>query len=270
MTDTDPTPRGDRPRTQPAVDPDHDRGDHAAASRGATAVSHDADRGDTTREYVARDDVDRPAAHTARDSFLGTDERVHGAANVSWGAIFAGVVTFIALMFVFGLVSAALGFQGTDGMAVGIWSAIALLVALAIAGFVSGTLAVRAGFLHGIGTWATSVVAMLVLVGWLGASVLGTIGGAVGNVAQTAIQESEVSTEDLGSAAEDANIDEQQLNQTQEQVEDTAQDAQEGLAASAWWAVAGLLIGAVVAGLTGAAGARSVHTDHAGDRDLVR
>lgn len=273
MSTTNPTPGEDRPRTPEDADADQTRGEHAAPGQGSTAMGHSAahdraehehsERGHTTREYTAR--ADTIPDHTTRDTFIGTDERVHGAANVSWGAIFAGVVTFIALMFVFGLISIGLGFQGVAGMAVGIWSAVALLVALAIAGFVAGTLAVRAGFLHGIGTWATSIVAMLLLIGWIGSSALGAVGGVVGNVAQGVLQGDAITTEDLGNAE----IDQQELNQTQQELEDTTQQAQDELAASAWWAVGGLLVGAVVAGLTGVAGSRSVHTDHERDRTVV-
>lgn len=268
MTETNPTPGGDRPRRPSETDADSHRGDHADVRQGSTAASHSTEHEHKTREYTTR--ADTIPDHTTRDTFIGTDERIHGVANVSWGAIFAGVVTFLALMFVFGLVSIGLGFQGVSGMAVGIWSAIALLVALALAGFVAGTLAVRAGFLHGIGTWATSIVAMLVLIGWVGTSALGAVGGVVGNVAQGVLQGEAVTTDDLGAAAEDANIDQQELDQTQQQLQDTTEQAQDELAASAWWAVGGLLVGAVVAGLTGAAGSRSVHTDHERERIVAR
>jgi len=263
MTETNRTPRGDNAsRDSEAV------GDHAArGEHGATVADKTGHRTDRADRRDDRDD--RIVDHTTRDTFIGTDEPSHRHSNVSWGAIFAGVVTFVALMFVFGLVSLGLGLQEAGGMAVGIWSAIALIVALGIAGFVAGMLSIRAGFLHGIATWATSLVAILVLVGWLGASVLGTLGGAIGNVAQGALQQTEISTEDLGAAAEDANVDEQELNQAQQEVENTAQNAQDELAASAWWAVAGLLIGALVAGFAGAGGARSVHTEHERRRALV-
>ena len=268
MTQTNP-PRSDQPR-RPV---DAERGEYAAEPHGATAATQRLDQQRTTGEHTTREYIaaDEPIPdHTARDAFIGTDEYIHGRANVSWGAIFAGVVTFIALMFVFGLVSVGLGFQGVDGVAVGIWSAVALMVALAIAGFVAGTLAVRAGFLHGIGTWATSIVAILVLIGWLGTSVLGALGGAVGNAVQGVVESGAVTTDDLGAAAEDAQVDQQELNQTQQQLEDTTQQAQDEVAASAWWAVGGLLVGAVVAGLTGAAGSRSVHTKHVDERDVIR
>lgn len=262
MTETNRTPRGDRPPS--ARRDDETLGDHAAVGDHGATVADTSDRPDRRAD---RDD--RIVDHTTRDTFIGTDEPSHRHSNVSWGAIFAGVVTFVALMFVFGLVSLGLGLEDVGGMAVGIWSAIALIIALGIAGFVSGMLSIRAGFLHGIATWATSLVAILVLVGWLGASVLGALGGAIGNVAQGALEQTEISTNDLGAAAEDAEVDEQELNQTQQELEDTAQDAQENVAASAWWAVGGLLIGAVVAGFAGAGGARSVHTEHERRRALI-
>jgi len=263
MTETNRTPRGNE-----ASRDSETIGDHAAGGEhGATVADKTGTR--TAREDRRINRDDRIVDHTTRDTFIGTDEPTHRHSNVSWGAIFAGVMTFVALMFVFGLVSLGLGLQEAGGMAVGIWSAIALIVALGIAGFVAGMLSIRAGFLHGIATWATSLVAILVLVGWLGASVLGTLGGAIGNIAQGALQQTEISTEDLGAAADDANVDEQQLDQTQQEVENTAQAAQDDLAATAWWTVAGLLIGALVAGFAGAGGARSVHTEHERRRALV-
>ena len=258
MTEANPTSRSSRD----PVTPDQGGGDHAAQTgeHGATAV-----RTTERIDRVDREDRVEHHDHTTRDSFIGTNEPTPRHTNVSWGAIFAGVLTFIALLFVFGLVSSGLGLEEASGTAVGIWSAIAVIVALGIAGFVSGMLSIRAGFLHGIATWATSLVATLVLVGWVGSSVLGALGGAVGNLAQGALQQTEITTEDLGNAADEADVEQQDLEQAQQDVQDTAQQAQDDLAASAWWSVAGLLIGAVVAGLAGAGGSRSVHTWHEDD-----
>lgn len=214
---------------------------------------------------VKRDD------DTMRDSFIGTEHR-RRASNVSWGAIFAGVVTFLAVMVVFGLITAALGLSEASGVVVGIWSVIAMLLSLAVAGFVAGALAVRAGLLHGLLTWATSLVGLLVLVGWLGASILGTVGGALGGIAQTAASTTNVSPTQIDQAAED--IDQQDVEQAQEQADQAAQDAQrrfeqnqDEIAAGAWWGVAGLVLGAGVAAVTGTVGARSAHTR---DTEVVR
>lgn len=191
--------------------------------------------------------------HSTKDSFIGTDHSNRGN-NASWGAIFAGTVTFLAVMLVFGLISAAMGLSEADGVAVGIWSIIAILLALAIAGFVAGALAVRGGLLHGLVTWATSLVAVVLLIGWLGTSVLGAVGGAIGGATEAAggpavIQEEiEGAEEDIDEATQDA--------------QETAEEAQDDIAAGTWWGVAGLVVGAVVAALAGAAGAKSAHTRH--------
>lgn len=254
MTQSDPTYGRDSPTTSVSTGSERSTGDHAARD-----VEH---HGATTPS------VSTEREHTTRDAFIGTDEHSHRASNVSWGAIFAGVVVFIAVLFVFSLISLGLGLEEAGGVAVGIWSVIALVLALAIAGYVAGVLAVRAGLLHGLATWATSLVAMLVLVGWLGASVLGAVGGAVGNLAQGAAENTNVTSEDLGAAEESAqDIDQQELDQAQQQAEGTAHDAQQNVAAGAWWGAGGLVLGAVVAGFAGAAGARSAHSKR--ERQLV-
>lgn len=238
---------------------DHLRNDTLRDTTTSTArPSGTSHQGSSAPVEVKRDD------DTVRDSFIGTEHR-HRASNVSWGAIFAGVVTFLAVMVVFGLITAALGLSEANGVVVGIWSVIAMLLSLAAAGYVAGALAVRAGLLHGLLTWATSLIGLLVLVGWLGASILGTVGGALGGIAQTAASATNISTDEVGQAAED--IDPQDVDQAQEQADQAAQDAQrqfeqnqDEIAAGAWWGVAGLVLGAGVAAVTGAAGARSAHT----------
>lgn len=213
---------------------------------------------------------------TARDSLIGTD-RGHRTANTSWGAIFAGTVTFLAILVVFALASAALGLSEASGIAVSIWGVVALVVALAVAGYIAGALAVRSGLLHGLVTWATSLVAMLVLVGWLGTSILGTIGGALGTLAQTAGSATTISADQASQAAQNADIDQQDVDQVQQQADQAAQDAQnqfeqnrDEIATGAWWAVGGLLLGALVTALGGAAGARSTHTTRADDYRSTR
>src|SRR5690606_25255759 len=111
-----------------------------------------------------------------KEALVGTD-RAGRASNVSWGAIFAGVVTFLAVMVLLSLVTAGIGLTGS-GVGAGIWSVIAIALALGAGGYVAGALAVRSGLLHGFLTWATSLVAALVLTIWLSASVLGAVGGA--------------------------------------------------------------------------------------------
>ena len=216
--------------------------------------------------------ADRTIDLTAKEALIGTDRRGR-LANTSWGAIFAGVVTFLAVVVLLSLVTAGLGLSGASGTTTGIWSAVSIALALAAAGYVAGALAVRSGLLHGFLTWATSVVAAVVLVAWLGASLPGAFGGVLGQVADSATEVA--AGEDLGQLAEDAEgaVDQEDVAQAELRAQQALDDAQQaaGEAAddastAAWWAFAGLLVGAVIASGMGAVGAKSVVTPEGVDR----
>lgn len=191
--------------------------------------------------------------HAAQETWLGTDHRWHKS-NVSWGAVVAGVVTFVAVSALLSLVTVGIGLTGA-GVAAGIWSIIAVAIALFAGAWVAGALAVRSGLLHGFLTWATSLVAGLALTAWIGASALGAVGNALTSVADDALTGTDVTqiTEEIDS--EDL-PDEQSVDEAR----DTAQ-------ATAWWSFAGLLIGAGISALGGALGVRTViartENDHA-------
>lgn len=202
--------------------------------------------------------------HPMQEALIGTDASRRSRTNASWGAIFAGVATFLALTLVLNIATAAMGLQGVDGTAAGIWSIVTVAIALAVAGFVAGALAVRAGLLHGFLTWATSMLAILVLAGWLGTGLLGAAGNVAGTAAQTASQGTTVSAQDITAGVQDPET-RAQLEQAQQDIEQAITDAQSDLAAQTddiaagtWWAFAGVLIGAAIAAFAGMAGARSV------------
>lgn len=213
--------------------------------------------------------------HLGQEAWIGTESTEVSNGNVSWGAIFAGVVTFLAIMILLGVGAAAMGLQGSGGLATGIFALISLAVAFAAAGYVSGTLGVRAGLFHGLGTWATSLIASLILAGWLGSSVVGGLGAVLGDVtgtvaetagnaanvtrqdaedASTSVQDS-ISQEDINNAENHAR---DAANNAADQVRETYNEYSDDAAAGTWWTFAGLLIGAVISGFAGAAGARSV------------
>lgn len=132
-----------------------------------------------------------------RTTIVGADTEGR-AGNASWSAILAGVVVAIAVVIAFSLVAAAFGLGVADptsdepfdnvGLAIGSWSVVALVVAMAAGGFVAGALAVRAGFLHGLAVWASATIALVVgvvlavsgIVGVAG-SLLGSVGSAIGS-----------------------------------------------------------------------------------------
>lgn len=219
--------------------PDHVGRPHASATAAAT--------GDHPHDRPSDHDGDR----TTKEALLG-DAHTRAHANVSWGSIVAGVVTFIALTVVLGMASAAMGLDGASGTATGIWTVVALAVALAAAGYVAGALATRAGVLHGFLTWAASLLAVLLIAGWFGTSLLGAAGTALGSTATQV----NLSPEQIQSMADRAQgeVTQQDIDAAQRQ----AQDAADTTASGMWWVFAGTLIGAAIATVTGAAGARSV------------
>lgn len=213
--------------------------------------------------------------HIGQEAWIGTDSTEVSTGNVSWGAIFAGVVTFLAIMILLGVGAAAMGLQGSGGLATGIFTLISLAVAFAAAGYVSGALGVRAGLFHGLGTWATSLIASLILAGWLGSSIIGGLGSVLGNVSGTvaetvgnATNVTREDAQDASNAAQD-NVSQEDINNAEDRARDAANDAadqardtyneySDDAAEGTWWTFAGLLIGAVISAFAGAAGARSV------------
>ena len=182
--------------------------------------------------------------------------------NISWSAILAGLVTFIALSILFSLIGAAIGLGVTDltaakplegvGMGLIIWSIISLIISLAAGGYVTGYTANRAGILHGFLTWAVGVIAALVLatsavtgafntvgamLGMAGNAVAdsaSTIGGTVADLSQASFDkitenlnlDTSDLDEDVKKALEQSDIPELQPDYLQAQLDDTVSDIQ--------------------------------------------
>ena len=115
--------------------------------------------------------------------------------NISWGAIIAGVVTFLAIFMTLGLISSAIGFgvadptsnDPLDGVGTGltIWTILMLIISFVAAGFVSGVAARKVGLLHGFLTWATSMIVVTLIVSYTAVSGLSTVGSLLGSVASS-------------------------------------------------------------------------------------
>jgi hypothetical protein len=188
--------------------------------------------------------------------------RVH---NVSWGSIIAGVVTFLAIVFLFSLLTAAAGLDGS-GTGAAVASIIGVLIAFFGAGGVAGAMAVRGGLIHGFLTWATAILATLLLVvmltlgtaravgGVLG-SVVGGLGSAIGPVA-TQVDPSNIPTP----TAEQTQQAEQAAQQATQQAQQAAQQTAQATKTGATWGFFGLLLGAVVSSVGGLLGSRSVNS----------
>jgi len=213
-----------------------------------------ANHGNTTARAVTTHD------DTAKESLIGT-ERGRRDSNISWGSVIAGVITFLAVTILLSLVTAGIGLSGS-GVGAGIWSIIALAIALVAGGFVAGALALRSGLLHGFLTWATSLVVALALAVGLGAGVLGAAGGIVGGVVSSASQAA--SGTDLNQVAggavseEDVQNAQDQADEALDDAQQTAEEAADTARTASWYAFIGLLLGAVIAAIGGVLGVRSV------------
>jgi len=195
-----------------------------------------------------------------KDNIVGNarEGRVH---NVSWGAIFAGVVTFLAIVFLFSLLTAAFGLDGS-GTGAAVFSIIGVLLGFFAAGGVAGATAVRGGLVHGFLTWATSVLATVLMVVLLTLGTAGAVGGVLGSVvgglgAAAGPSISKVQPSDVPSASAEQSA---QAQQAGEQAQQTAQQAAQATKTGATYGFFGLLLGAVVASIGGLLGSRSVNS----------
>lgn len=104
-----------------------------------------------------------------------------GMLRISWGAVFAGLVGTLALLWLLLLLGSALGvsiLDATDAAALGsglgwgavIWLTLSFLIAYAIGGAMAGRLSTdptnTGGMLHGVTVWSTATVLSLVLSAW--------------------------------------------------------------------------------------------------------
>ena len=115
---------------------------------------------------------------------------VYNATRVNWGAIWAGVFTFVAIWSVFGLLGLAIFASNASpnaaapvtGQSVGmaIWSIILTIIAMYVAGLETGRLAAVSnrhdGLIHGMIMFGLSVVAVIVLTTLAGAVLSGGTG----------------------------------------------------------------------------------------------
>lgn len=119
--------------------------------------------------------------------------------RVSWGSVFGGVMTVLAISILLSILSSSIGLYMFDplsehptsgiGTSIGIWTAIALIISMIMGGFIAGKLAGVDGMIHGFLVWATSLIAAVILgiIVTIGAAkltmnVLGSVTSLVGNV----------------------------------------------------------------------------------------
>lgn len=126
---------------------------------------------------------------------------------ISWGSVFAGALTVLAVSLLLSFLSSALGFGQVDatshdpfsgvGSAVGWSSALFLLISLAAGGYLAGYLSGVAGWVHGFLTWAIA----LLVAAFLSVSAIGGVLNATGSVVSGAASVTSSAASAAGQAA---------------------------------------------------------------------
>lgn len=144
--------------------------------------------------------------------------------RVSWGSIVAGIFTVVAISLLLSTLGTSLGFTILDpyaehptqriGITFLIWSALSLLISLALGGYVAGKLAGITGAIHGFLVWATTlvivcIVSSMVVMGTakMAVGTIGAIGSATGAIASGVGSAVTNGTISLTSLFSDLNID---------------------------------------------------------------
>lgn len=144
-------------------------------------------------------------------TYLTLDERDRGY-SLAWGAIFAGVVTFIALFFTLSLIGSAIGFgmfeptssKPLNGMGTGllIWTLISLVLSYLGAGFVSGVAASSVGVLHGFLTWCSTLLVMIFILSYMTIGTFSAVGSLIGTTTATIGKGAEIVVSEASSTIE--------------------------------------------------------------------
>jgi hypothetical protein len=197
-----------------------------------------------------------------------------GLPRISWGAVIAGVILSLIVYLIMSVLGTAIGAsllspmsQHTSGRAFGFGSGVWVIITTALAVFVGSYFAGRCapvlGWLHGLLAWA--VMTLLVVYGmasFIGgavsaagsvASTSATVGAAAGNQPDNSIVDSAKQQVQaaVASAASAASSPEAGQDATQ-----TADTAARGVARATWYSFAALVVGAIIAVVSGGAGFR--------------
>lgn len=193
-----------------------------------------------------------------------TRERETAIRKVSWGAIFSGVALFLVVFFTLSVLGAAIGLTTVDpaqeqepaaglGIGAAIWGIISMIIALFVGGWAASRLSTAwsklSGTLHGLVTWAVSIVLLL----WLMTTAIGSVlGGAMSALQSPALSQVAPQLQQRAQQAIPQNGDgELMQNGDGEQI---AQRAAEISATAAWGIFIMLLLGAVAAAIGGSMG----------------
>jgi hypothetical protein len=195
-----------------------------------------------------------------------------GLPRISWGAVIAGVILSLIVYLVMSVLGTAIGASLLSpmsqqnpgrgfGFGSGVWVIVTTVLAVFVGSYFAGRCTPVLGWLHGLLAWA--VMTLMVVYGMASfvgsavsaagsvASTTATAGAAAGNQANSSMLDSARQQIQGGAAA--AGASSPQGEQDARQAADTAA---RGVARATWYSFAALVVGAVIALVSGGAGFR--------------
>ncbi|QIE25938.1 hypothetical protein SBC1_47890 (plasmid) [Caballeronia sp. SBC1] len=197
-----------------------------------------------------------------------------GLPRISWGAVIAGVILSLIVYLIMSVLGTAIGASllapmaqpnpgRVFGFGSGVWVIVTTVLAVFVGSYFAGRCAPVLGWLHGLLAWAvmtllllygmTSIIGGAVSVAGNVAATTANVGAAAGNQAagslgDSARQQAQAALDGATSAAASADA--------QQNAMQTAQTAARGIARATWYSFAALVVGAIIAVVSGSAGFR--------------
>jgi MFS family permease len=196
--------------------------------------------------------------------------------RLSWGSVIAGVILSSIVYLIMSVLGTAIGASLLSplsqpnplhgfGFGSGVWVIVTTVLAVFIGSYFAGRCAPVLGWLHGLLSWA--VMILLIVFG-----MTSLIGGAVSTVGGVAATSAQVGA----TAANQTNTDPSMVNSAKQQMQaavasaasaasspEAGQDARQaadtaarGVARASWFSFAALIVGAIIAVVSGGAGFR--------------
>jgi hypothetical protein len=205
--------------------------------------------------------------------FLTTQD---GLPRISWGAVIAGVILSLIVYLIMSVLGTAIGASllapmsqpnpgRVFGFGSGVWVIVTTVLAVFVGSYFAGRCAPVLGWLHGLLAWAvmtllllygmTSIIGGAVSVAGNVAVASANVGAAAGNqgsqtgsLADSARQQAQAALDGTASGAATADA--------QQDAMQAAHTAARGIARATWYSFAALVVGAIIAVVSGSAGFR--------------
>ncbi|SAK88284.1 hypothetical protein AWB75_06031 [Caballeronia catudaia] len=199
-----------------------------------------------------------------------------GLPRLSWGSIIAGVILSMIVYLTMSVLGTAIGASLLSpmskpdplhgfGFGSGVWVIVTTVLAVFVGSYYAGRCAPVLGWLHGLLSWA--VMTLLVVYG-MTSLITGAVSTA-GSVAATTAQVGATAANQSGTSPSMVDTAKQQLQaavasaasaasspQAEQTARETADAAARGVARASWYSFAALIVGAIIAIVSGGAGFR--------------